>query len=301
MQERRGEDPPQMVDVAGVDAVAVEAVGVERVDHLDQPHHRDDRRQQRSALDRPARRRGHACASGSARWSGGRLALDQSAKDGRCSASTRDGQRHLGALAQRRREHELLRACGRRRRAGRGRRRSAGSCRRSGWRRWRRRGGPRRSAGPAARAAAPSSARGRRRRSPSRASSAPSAPPARPRRARPAPRPAPLERLQPAGAQVEDQLAGGGDDVERVARAHHRRARRSAARARAGRGASATARAVAASASSALRPLVGGAAGMRRRGRWPSPAASRRPCGARPPPPRRRRSRSPASKHRQAS
>ena len=38
VDERRGQDPPETRDVAGVDAVAVEAVGVERVDDLDQPH-----------------------------------------------------------------------------------------------------------------------------------------------------------------------------------------------------------------------------------------------------------------------
>ena len=51
VQERRGDDPPQVADVARLDPVGVELVVVERVDHLDDPHHRDDAGQQREALD----------------------------------------------------------------------------------------------------------------------------------------------------------------------------------------------------------------------------------------------------------
>ncbi len=42
VDERRGQDPPEARDVAGVDAVTVEAVRVERVDRLDSHMNSDD-------------------------------------------------------------------------------------------------------------------------------------------------------------------------------------------------------------------------------------------------------------------
>src|SRR5262249_31956042 len=50
VDERRGDDPPESTDIAGIDAVGVEPVRVERVDRLDEPHQHDDRCQQQQSL-----------------------------------------------------------------------------------------------------------------------------------------------------------------------------------------------------------------------------------------------------------
>ena len=131
-----------------MDAASGRAVAVERVDDLDQPHHPDDRRQQRDALDRRARpdrsggrRRGRpACSSDSIAGAHARLIAILTAATPARADLERQRQRDFGPLAQRRREARTPRACARRRRAARGRRRSAGSPGRSGLRRWRRRG-----------------------------------------------------------------------------------------------------------------------------------------------------------------
>ena len=62
VQERRGEDRPQVADVPRVDpAPAVQSLAVERVDPLDEPHERDDPDQQTEPLDRLARASGGYC------------------------------------------------------------------------------------------------------------------------------------------------------------------------------------------------------------------------------------------------
>ena len=66
-----------------------------------------------------------------------------------------------------------------------------------------------------------------------------------------------LDRVELVGAQVAEQLARAGDDVERVAASAARSGPRSGGAGRAGRACAATACAAAASASSALRPRSG--------------------------------------------
>ena len=151
VDERRGEDAPQVVDVPGVDAVAVEVVRVERVDRLDHPHQHDHPRQQRDALElRLTLARTGGGRRG--RWLGTVVLTRLSRIAGGCTGDEAPAKnraprprppapppRARAATARAR----TPRGCGRRRRGGRGRRRSAEYAARSGWRRWRRRAGSR--------------------------------------------------------------------------------------------------------------------------------------------------------------